>query len=151
MLVGLMGNVGRVLGPIIATVGAAITRMSVGILGLVAGMAGAGVGAWHLAERLTEADRALAAYNGRIAIAYTQLAIGDFHRNVDLAGRAAPTTTAMVQAVNGMRNSFQEWRVVQTNIGNQTGTAIALIQGQFGRAFAPLAGIINHLGWDITG
>jgi hypothetical protein len=99
----------------------------------------------EFAARTFDSNKNLAQYNGQLAIAYTRLNIGDFYRGVNLANRTAPGGEAFVKAVDRMRDSLQEFSVLQKNAGNQLGVFGARLTEDFGRAFEPFAAKLNEV------
>jgi hypothetical protein len=152
------------IGQRVKTLGAAVVSRSAGMgAGMMAGgamrlaaaggaaglLAAALVTATIAAKRLGEAQaeglKYLRAYNGQIAGAYARLSRGDLMRTRRQAAATAGSTTALVSAVNEMRDAWAPLENVATGIKNQIGIGGAMIATFAGKLLSFVAVIAERL------
>ena len=96
-------------------------------------------------DHLVESGKALVQYNGTIAKAYQQLAIGDIQRKVRLAKSTAGSTAALVESENRRRETGVNFEALSTNIQNQIATVVNNATAAVGEMLDPIAETLNKL------
>lgn len=96
------------------------------------------------AEGLVEANRGMMAFSPRLAGAYAQMSVHDFHRRFEFARDTENTGVGLVRAVDRMRESLKEFDKFQQNLQNAAGSFSAGFVGAAGDKFAPYGRKINE-------
>jgi hypothetical protein len=97
------------------------------------------------AESTNENNREFQAYSGKLSQAFARLEFGNIRRNFAIAGGTENTSTALVDAINRMRDNQVELNISIRNIANTSAILTAGAVGGFDKSLGKLTSQINRI------